>query len=216
MRIDGCGFSKLTKSFKKPYDPDFIQLMDETAKFVLGKVENFRFCSVQSDEINICSIPANENTQGFFNGSINKIVSTTASAATAYFNTHSSKLSKDPLYARFDCRAFNIPKEECFNYFLSRQNDTTRNAISMAARTFFSHKKILNKNSDEMKEMLKSIGNPFEDLPIYFTHGRFFFKEKTIIQNPFSSAQFIERKVLKKDSFILLDRRSQIEEYFNI
>lgn len=215
IRIDGCKFSKLTKSFKKPYDDNFIELMNKTAEHVISKIENFRFCAVQSDEINICMIPSKEETQALYNGSINKIVSVTASAAASAFNIlFTSYMSETPAYAMFDSRAFNIPREECFNYFLSRQNDTTRNAIAMTARTYFSHKEVLGKDSDQMKEMLNNINKSFDDIPDYFKYGRFMFKEKVLKQNPMNTLELVERSELKSDSFKLLDKRDFVESYF--
>ena len=215
IRMDGCGFSKLTKNFKKPYDDNFINLMDDVAKYVSERVQNFRFCSVQSDEISICMIPSLEESQAWYNGSINKIVSISAAMATTAFNIKGFHyISETPMYATFDCRAFNLPKEECFNYFLSRQNDARRNAVAMTARTFFSHKEVYGKNQDEMKEMLSKIDKSFDNIPDYFKNGRFFFKEKVLVENPYKPLEMVERFVFTKKSFELLDNRNFIEDFF--
>lgn len=52
----------------------------------------------------------------------------------------------------------NIPKEDVANYFLWRARDWKRNSLSMYARSFFSHKELLNKNSSDIHEMLHTKG----------------------------------------------------------
>ena len=44
--------------------------------------------------------------------------------------------------ATFDSRVFNLPKKEVCNYFIWRQQDTTRNAIQMVGQSNFNHNKI--------------------------------------------------------------------------
>ena len=56
--------------------------------------------------------------------------------------------------AMFDARCFSIPKEEVCNYFIWRQQDSTRNSIQMVAQANFSHKQLQNKSCDELQEML--------------------------------------------------------------
>jgi tRNA(His) 5'-end guanylyltransferase len=50
----------------------------------------------------------------------------------------------------FDSRVFIIPDiTEVYNYFTWRQQDCTRNSISMAASAYFSHKELDNMSSDK-------------------------------------------------------------------
>lgn len=81
-----------------------------------------------------------------------KIVSVSASLATAKFN----ELRPGKL-AFFDSRVFTIPdRAEVENYFIWRQQDATRNSISMAAQAYFSHKQLNGKSTGEMQDMLWS------------------------------------------------------------
>lgn len=54
----------------------------------------------------------------------------------------------------FDCRAFNIPKEEICNNLIWRQQDATRNSIQQVAHTYFSHGELNNLSCDELQEKL--------------------------------------------------------------
>ena len=56
--------------------------------------------------------------------------------------------------AMFDCRCFNVPKEEVTNYFYSRQLDASRNSVEMVGRAYFSHKELHNKNNSTIQDML--------------------------------------------------------------
>jgi tRNA(His) 5'-end guanylyltransferase len=81
--------------------------------------------------------------------------------------------------AFFDARAFTIPDQvEVHNYFVWRQKDATRNSISMAAQAHFSHKQLLNKNTNEMQEMLwAEHGVNWNDYDPRFKRGTLVYKE---------------------------------------
>ena len=72
----------------------------------------------------------------------------------------------------FDSRCFNIPEDEVTNCFIWRQQDATRNAIQMLGQTYFSHKQLDHKNTDQIQEMLFSQkGINFNDMPTEFKRG---------------------------------------------
>ena len=56
--------------------------------------------------------------------------------------------------AMFDCRAFNIPKEEVCNLIFWRQQDASKNSVQMVARCYFSQKELNGKNTNQMQDML--------------------------------------------------------------
>lgn len=66
--------------------------------------------------------------------------------------------------ANFDARSFNIPKEEVANYFIWRQQDATKNSISMLAQSLYSHQELHGKNSNEMQELCFQKGINWNDL----------------------------------------------------
>lgn len=56
--------------------------------------------------------------------------------------------------AMFDSRVFNVPKEDVVNYFIWRQQDATRNSIQSAGQANFSHKQLMNKNCNQIQDIL--------------------------------------------------------------
>jgi len=172
IRVDGKAFHTLTKSCVEPFDGDFAKAMDYTASGLLTEVQNSRLAYVQSDEISLLLIDYNkfESCQ-WFDGNLQKIVSVSASVATESFNSFWQK------QAFFDSRAFNLSEREVVNYFIWRQQDATRNSIQMVARSLYSHKQLMNKNTNEQQEMIFQKGQNWNDLSPYWKRGRVLTKD---------------------------------------
>lgn len=156
-RIDGRGFSKLTKNMTKPFDARFTDAMVHTTRALVEET-----CATvgytQSDEISLVWHCDNPEGQVFFNGKVQKLVSICASIATAYFNEYfyPGELAK---LAQFDCRVFEVPsKGEAINYLIYRQRDGIRNSVSMVAQHKFSHRSLMGVSTNEQLEMLRSRG----------------------------------------------------------
>ena len=151
VRIDGKNFHTYTKNMAKPYDAGLNYAMDCAARFALSQMEGSHFAYVQSDEISILLTDfANLDTQAWFDGNIQKIVSVSASAVGAEFNCNFQHSR-----AVFDARAFTIQDpNEVANYFLWRTRDCIRNSISMLAQHHFSHKQLHGKSTTDMQDML--------------------------------------------------------------
>lgn len=87
LRLDGRAFHTYTKKFKKPYDEILIHAMNETAKYLCANIQGAQFAYVQSDEITIYLSDATDlETQMWYGGNIQKMVSVSAAMATAVFN----------------------------------------------------------------------------------------------------------------------------------
>ena len=87
LRLDGRAFHTYTKKFKRPFDDVLINAMDETAKYLCSKIQGAKFAYVQSDEITIYLSDNDElETQMWYGGNIQKMVSVSAAIATAKFN----------------------------------------------------------------------------------------------------------------------------------
>ena len=156
-RIDGKCFSNFTRGLNRPYDINLSKLMIDTTKWL---VEETNACMgyTQSDEISLTWYADKFESQIFFDGKIQKIVSVIASMTTAKFNqllpNYLSQVYANKL-ATFDARVWNVPNiVEGSNVFLWRELDATKNSISMAARAYFSHNALMDKNGSEMQEML--------------------------------------------------------------
>lgn len=181
-RIDGRSFSKFTKGLERPYDVRLSDLMLNTTKFLV-KETNACCGYTQSDEITLAWYSPEYKSEVFFDGRISKMTSTLAALATVYFNkelyrlppTHADKMPT------FDCRVWNVPNIiEGANAFLWREQDATKNSISMAARAYFSHFEIMNKNGSEMQEMLFQKGINWNDYPNFFKRGSYLQKRNVV------------------------------------
>lgn len=149
------------------------------------------------------------NSEPWFDYKVQKICSIAASMATMAFNKNFDLYARDYctyeaskyeyiddipddvnkyMYtlekaygkgAMFDCRAFNLPKEEVTNNIYWRQLDATRNSIQMVGQTNFSHKKLQNKSCNQIQDMLfTQKGINWNDYPTYLKRGSCCIKEE--------------------------------------
>ena len=162
-RIDGKAFSSFTRGLDRPWDVGFQHSMWEAAKYAVSKMQGARFAYVQSDEISfLLTAYEKEESQGWFNYRLDKMVSVAASMVTGGFIAAGQTWMSErvPEYLdgsglpAFDARFFNVPKDEVVNYFWWRQADAIRNSIQMLARAHFSHKQCDRKSGEQLKEML--------------------------------------------------------------
>lgn len=192
IRLDGKAFHTFTKDMEKPYDKEFMKLMDETAKFLCENIQGAKFAYVQSDEISILLTDFEKTTtDAWFDGNIQKIVSVAASLATAKFNQEflqnlasqrypansEGNLNHEDLdnykMALFDARVFIIPDPtEVRNYFIWRQKDAVRNSIAMTAQSLYSHKELEGKSSNDQLDMIHEKGKNWNKMLVGFKRGR--------------------------------------------
>jgi tRNA(His) guanylyltransferase len=175
IRCDGKAFHTYTKGLIKPFDDKLINDMDETAAYLCKNIQGAKFAFVQSDEISILLTDFdNLQTDPWFDGNIQKMTSISASLATAKFN----ELRPGKL-AIFDSRVFTIPqKVEVENYFIQRQQDTTRNSIQAVAQSLFSHKELEHKNSSQLQEMCFQKGVNWDSFQPKYKRGRIIIKQE--------------------------------------
>jgi tRNA(His) guanylyltransferase len=174
IRLDGKGFSKWTKGLEKPFDKGFSDDMDATTVYLCDNIQGAKFGYTQSDEITIVlSDFDNLESQAWFDYNVQKMVSIAASLATAKFNQlRLFREKNNPNYnlACFDARVFQVPNiEEMVNTIIWRQQDCTRNSVSMAASANFPHKQLEGVKSADKQDMLfKEKGINWNDyLPKY-------------------------------------------------
>jgi len=185
-RIDGHGFSKFTKGMRRPYDERFHSLMVEATKHVVETTHaKIGYC--QSDEISIVWHAPDYRSELFFDGKIQKINSIVATKITAAF-THALWTHEDHEFRafahrmpHFDCRVFSMPSQvETANMVLWRNQDATKNAVSMAAHHYFSHNSLHGMSGAQMQERLfQEKGINFNDYPEFFKRGTFVRKVTT-------------------------------------
>lgn len=199
LRLDGKAFHTFTRGFKKPFDDILVETMQQTMQYLCENIQGCVFGYTQSDEITLILIDYQTfETQAWFDYEVQKMCSIAASVATMKFNQifnqlvylrcesddRGNILNKDyiPIHqahiratnkgAIFDCRAFNIPKEEVANLIYWRQLDAIRNSIQMVGQANFPHKQLQEKSCENIKTMLiaeKDID--WNDYPIYLQRG---------------------------------------------
>jgi tRNA(His) 5'-end guanylyltransferase len=152
IRVDGKGFSKYTKDLVKPFDYWFTECMRETALYLAKNVDGALFAYTQSDEISVVfSDLAGENTEWWFGGQVQKIVSIVAAMATAKFNS----LRDGGALALFDARVHHLDgKDGVLEYARWRQEDAMKNSVGMLASHHFSHKRLMGVSTDKRVMML--------------------------------------------------------------
>lgn len=174
-RIDGRCFSAFTRGMERPYDKSMSDAMIAVTKALVDKTN--AVCGyTQSDEISLAWWQEDPKSEIFFTGKTQKMVSILASMATAEFLIEAMTRWPEKVTSRptFDCRVFQLPNlTEGANAFLWRERDAVKNAISMAARHYYSHKALHLKSGAEMQEMLFQKGVNFNDYPAFFKRGTF-------------------------------------------
>lgn len=160
MRLDGKAFHTFTRGLEKPYSMSLREAMVDTARELVSGIQGAVFAYIQSDEISILIKDwTTLSTDSWYDNKVQKMVSVSASIATAAFNDCFQHPSKSSL-ALFDSRVWNLPKEEVANYFIWRQQDATRNSINMLGQDNFSHKSLQGKNVSAVQDMLMGLTPP--------------------------------------------------------
>ncbi len=183
IRVDGKSFHRYTRGCARPFDTGLMEDMDTAALALCENIEGAQFAFVQSDEISVLVTDfGSTQTEAWFNSSVQKLASLSASLATAHFNAARVRRTPDAELAYFDSRAFTIPDSmEVENYFIWRQQDATRNSVSMTAQAHFPHGRLQGVSVDQMQEMLWSEKNlNWNDLPGGFKRGRCIVRRRVI------------------------------------
>lgn len=212
IRVDGKAFHTLTSSMDRPFDANFTACMWAAAVSLCEEIQGAQIAFTQSDEISILLVDYQAlDTQSWFDASIQKMCSVSASIATQAFGELFRKRFPGshgrPL---FDSRVFNLPREEVVNYFVWRQQDATRNSIQMVGQAHFSQKQLHGLSCDMIQEKLfQEKGINWNDTKVCFKRGACAVRETfdvdaaersrwTINEEPpifTQSREFIERHV---------------------
>ncbi|AIQ75886.1 tRNA(His) guanylyltransferase Thg1 family protein [Paenibacillus sp. FSL P2-0536] len=173
IRIDGSHFHTFTRGMNKPFDEELIEAFWDTCKYLAQNIMGCKLIYHQSDEISILLTNYDKlTTQSWFENNLQKIVSVSASMATAKFNEVIQKNFPDMPLATFDSRAWVLPHDEVANYFLWRQQDATKNSISMVAQANFPHSELQGLSGKQLQDKLfveKKIN--WNDIPVWQKRG---------------------------------------------
>lgn len=191
-RVDGRSFHSFTKGLKRPFDPTITEGMIATATAL---AEETGACMVytQSDEISLAWHSTDIESQVWFDGRICKMTSQLAAVATIHFYRFVTQRMN--FYAfkmpTFDARVWQVPnRTEGANCLLWREWDCTKNSLSMAASTYYSHKELQGKNGAEKHDMLRALEINWDDYPASFKRGTYIQRRKT--SKPFTPEEIEE------------------------
>jgi tRNA(His) guanylyltransferase len=171
LRVDGRAFHTYTRSLKAN-DPNMMSAMLSAAVALCEEIQGARMAYTQSDEISVLVNPwSSPNSQAWFGGDAQKIVSVSASIAAASVTVSAMEFMRGINYAHFDARVFTLPTEWVNDYFVWRQLDANRNALNGHAQEHFSARQLHSVKVADVREMLRQKGAPFEALPTSVQRG---------------------------------------------
>lgn len=186
IRLDGNNFHNWTKGLERPFDSKLNDLMVETTKFLV-KETNAVVGYTQSDEITLILYSSDRKSTLYHDGKKQKILSKLTAKCVNFFNEKRKELLPNhDKVAVFDCRVYQTPTlEDACAQLLWRENDATKNSISMLAQNHFSHKSLQNLNGNQMQDKLMlELGINWNDLPARYKRGSYV--TRVLTSRPFS------------------------------
>jgi tRNA(His) guanylyltransferase len=187
IRLDGNNFHNWTKGLERPFDRKLTELMTETTKFLVQET-NAVVGYTQSDEITLILYSDDRKSSIYNDGKKQKILSKLTAKCVNFFNEKRREiLPTHNKTAVFDCRIYQVPTlhDACVQ-LLWRENDATKNSISMLAQSLFSHKDLQNLNGNELQDkMMLEKGVNWNDLESKLKRGTYVKRIKT--SKPFSA-----------------------------
>lgn len=183
VRVDGKNFSKATRTLRKdtPFNDEFSDRMEETARALLTHVEGAFLAYVGSDEVSVLFQDLGEATEKWFGGRVQKIASVSASIATAAFNAGGTPFESDK-FAFFDSRVFDLGPDVTLveEYLKARRASFVKNSVSMVSAHYFTHREVQGVSTRGRIEMLADDGHPWEEFAARDRFGTVFFKAKEL------------------------------------
>ena len=181
VRLDGRAFHTFAHGLQRPYDIRLSQAMIDTTKHLVTATNaNIGYC--QSDEISLAFI--NDIEKPFmFSGRVQKIVSVLAAIASVKFNNIISQTipEKAHMMPVFDARVWQYPSLDlACETFLWRETDATRNSLTMAAHSVYSHSELHKAGFKQKHDMLHAKGINWNDYPVFFKRGTYVGKRKVM------------------------------------
>jgi tRNA(His) guanylyltransferase len=211
VRIDGKGFSKFTKGFKKPFDDRLGGVMVSTMKKLVEDT-HASIGYTSSDEITLIYTPGEKASEYIFGGKTSKINSILASMATHYFNYGLDVYVAVDKPAFFDCRTWAVPDlAEASNVLLWRVQDARKNSISSLFRWTAGHSKMHGLSGEEMKAMLKSdFSTDWDELPNKYKYGTY--AKPVKVESYLTQEELMKIPEHKRPEAEVLVKRTKVKE----
>lgn len=189
MRLDGKAFHTYTRGMKRPFDANLEACMYTAMIALCEEIQGVRLAYTQSDEISLLiSAGSNPNSELWMGGVEAKMLSISAAIASSHFNQWAVDLMESEKLALFDSRiALVYPKDDLqltaqvvSDYFDWRKWDCNRNAITMVAQSFYSHKELNNKSYEDRVKMIEDATGTKDWRDLYYMnslYGAYAYKE---------------------------------------
>lgn len=183
LRLDGKAFHTWTKKIKatKPFSNIVMHCMAEATEYLAREIQGCKIAYTQSDEATFLIANLEPNSEAWFGGKQQKIVSVASSIFTYAFNKCYGDLVDKYSYpnvpAFFDARAHSIPVEDAANNIIWRQLDWRRNSVQMLGQHYLGHRLMQKLSNEEVIDSLKKgFGIDWEELHGPMRHGTFVLK----------------------------------------
>jgi tRNA(His) guanylyltransferase len=172
IRVDGKNFHTFTAKLPRPYCRPLADALDAAALHLAQQIPGACFGYGQSDEYSL--LFTDFDTPMWFEGSVQKIVSVSASLFTAAFNAAFVRDGLEaPPFASFDARVLAIAqRDEVKSYFVWRQLDATANSLNMLASAHYSHEELKGVTESGKHDLLHAKGINWAKEPADFKRGR--------------------------------------------
>ncbi|NVB84452.1 MAG: hypothetical protein HOV81_39120 [Kofleriaceae bacterium] len=175
-RLDGRAFHTFTRDMRRPYEPGMSTAMIETTRYLVQEMTAL-VGYTQSDEITLAWYEPSQSPNDYaFDGRYQKLASVLAGMASAKFmklvlEHLPSKANETP---HFDCRVWQVPTlQDALDVFVWREDDATKNSITMAAGAYYSDAELDGKRSADKQELLWQKGVNWNDFPAFFKRGTY-------------------------------------------
>lgn len=175
-RLDGRAFHTFTRDLRRPFDPGMSRAMIETARHLVQEMTAL-VGYTQSDEITLAWYEPSQSVSDYaFDGRFQKLTSVLAGLASAKFGQLVREHLPDKVaeVPHFDCRVWQVPTlDDATEVFVWREDDATKNSITMAASAHYSDGELHGKSSSVKQEMLWQKGVNWNDFPAFFKRGTY-------------------------------------------
>lgn len=175
-RLDGRAFHTFTRDLERPYEHGMSVAMIETTRYLVREMTAL-VGYTQSDEITLAWFESSQSASDYaFDGRFQKLASVLAGMASTRFyqlvlEHLPSKANETP---HFDCRVWQVPTlADAADVFIWREDDATKNSITMAAGAYYSDAELDGKSSGVKQEMLWQKGVNWNDFPSFFKRGSY-------------------------------------------
>jgi tRNA(His) guanylyltransferase len=212
-RLDGRAFHTFTRDLRRPYEQGMSLAMIETTRYLVQEMIAL-VGYTQSDEITLAWYePVQSESDYAFDGRFQKLSSVLAGMASARFcqlvATHlPGKVQETP---HFDCRVWQVPTlQDAADVFIWREDDATKNSISMAAGAYYTDEELDRKNSSHKQEMLWQKGVNWNDYPSFFKRGTYL--QRRTVERPLSADERARIPELHRPAAGTAVKRTQVVE----